>query len=148
MTMKWNMEYFSSDVCLQLPEPNFCPRNISFKLLLWLLVLLLVFDFYSTCRSSAPGYTAFAITVTVHRLCMLEWLWLYSLFSENWSAKEHAAPWGQEWRTARTPKIGYALKVLVKPYPQPCSWDIPAQLNPDWLRSCLYVTVCQWQLWL
>lgn len=98
MIRKWNMEYFSSpDGCLQLPEPifvlgtsrsNYCCDH---KLLLW-------FDFCHTCRSFAPGYTAFAITATVHRLSVLEQFCVL-LFSESWSAEEHAALGGQEGRT-------------------------------------------------
>lgn len=37
-----------------------------------------------------------------------------------------------------SPKIGYAL---MKPYVQPCSGDIPAQLNPNRPRSCILLSV-------
>lgn len=137
MQWKWNMECFSSpDFCLQLPE--------CFVL--------------GTSHANCCGCYIWLV-LYMQNLCS----WIYSLHNNSYcvcsndsdyihcspktNIKEHAALQGQEWRTSRTSKIAYALKVLMKSYPEPCCRNIPAWLNAD-LMSWLYVTVCQWQLWL
>lgn len=90
----WNAECFSSpDFCLQLPECFVLGTSHSncWGCYIWFLLYM---------QKLCPWI--YRLHNSSYCVCMPEWFWLYSLFSEDRNIKEHTALQWQEWRT---PKI-------------------------------------------